>query len=60
MAGPLSRWMNRVRARRSSREELPDFLAEYFAGEISEDEAVARGEGLTAAEMSRLRREFEE
>ncbi len=59
MAGPLSRWINKVLARRRSREELPDFLAEYFAGEISEDEEVARGEGLTPAEMSRLRREFE-
>lgn len=60
MARPLSCWINRVLERRRNREELPDFLAEYFSGEISEDDEVARAEGLTAAEMSRMRREFEE
>ncbi|HOA35161.1 MAG TPA: hypothetical protein PKV91_07720 [Bacillota bacterium] len=60
MAGPLSRWINKVLARRRRREELSDFLAEYFSGEISEDEELARGEGLTPAEMSRLRRKYEE
>ncbi len=60
MTGPLNRWINKVLARRRRREELSDFLADYFTGEISDDEEVARGEGLTFAEMSRLRREFEE
>lgn len=59
MVGPLSRWINQAVLRRRRCQELPDFLAEYFTGEISEDEEVARGEGLTSAEMDRLRREFE-
>lgn len=60
MAGPLSRWINKVLLRRRKREEQPYFLAEYFSGEISEDEELASSEGLTPAEMDRLRREFEE
>ncbi|HPU00844.1 MAG: hypothetical protein GX890_05920 [Firmicutes bacterium] len=60
MAGPLSRWINKLLLRRRQREEQPYFLAEYFSGEISEDEELASSEGLTPAEMERLRREFEE
>jgi len=59
MAGHLERWINRVRWRRRNREELNDFLADYFTGEISEDEEIARSEGLTLAEVGRLRRDFE-
>ncbi|HOB28157.1 MAG TPA: hypothetical protein PLW51_00845 [Bacillota bacterium] len=59
MAGRLERWINKAIWRRCNREELNDFLADHFTGEISEDEEIACSEGFTPAEMRRLRHDFE-
>ena len=41
MAGRLERWINKAFWRRCNREELNDFLADHFTGEISEDEELS-------------------
>jgi hypothetical protein len=55
----MEHWINKIELRRRGSAEMKEILAEYFCGELSDDEAVARSMGLNLNEIAALRREFE-